>query len=161
MIAGNIQIRPFCNNDFSNFAQVFGAYFKNDFNIEISEVDLEKLCLEIVESSITGVMTLDLLFLDGKMVGFILYQIDTPKSDWCEREGLGFIREIYVEQTLRGGGFGSKLVQNAEETLYNYGCDHIYLTSDESGGFWESCGYMNTGEISDINHDPIYEKKTK
>jgi len=44
--------------------------------------------------------------LDDKIIGFVNYQIDTLDSDWCEREGWGFIREIYVDKTLRGKGLG-------------------------------------------------------
>lgn len=158
MVFENAEIRSFCNNDLCDFTEMFCTYFRNDFKIEISDNKVEKLCSEIAESSISGIIPLDILLLDGKMVGFVCYQIDTPHSDWCEREGWGFIREIYVNQALRGNGLGTKLVTHAEKILYTKEVEHIYLTSDESGGFWNSCGYMNTGKVSDINHDPIYEK---
>lgn len=158
MIFENTVIRSFCNNDLQNFIEMFCSYFRNDFKIEISDKKAEEICAKIVESSISGVVPLDLLLLDGKTVGFICYQIDTPHSDWCEREGWGFIREIYVNQTLRGKGLGLKLVTHAEKILYANGAEHIYLTSDESESFWYSCGYKKTGKVSEYNHDPIYEK---
>ncbi|HEX3076917.1 MAG TPA: GNAT family N-acetyltransferase [Lachnospiraceae bacterium] len=96
--------------------------------------------------------------INGETVGFICYQIDTDKSDWCEREGWGFIKEIFINRTLRGKNYGVKLVYHAETKLYAKGVDHIYLTSDEAGEFWNLCGYRNTGIVSSINHDPIYEK---
>jgi len=154
----NIEIRSFYNDDLGVFTDMFGDYFRNDFKFEISNNKLEKLCSEIAESAISGITSLDMLLLDGKTAGFICYQIDTPNSDWCEREGWGFIREVYVNKNLRGKGLGLRLVAHAEKVLYTKGAAHIYLTSDESGGFWNSCGFKETGRVSEINHDPIYEK---
>jgi len=154
----NVEIRSFCNDDLCAFTEMFGTYFRNDFNFEITNNKVEKLCSQIGESSTSGITLLDMLLLDGKMVGFVSYQIDTPHSDWCEREDWGFIREIYVNQTLRGKGFGQRLVAHAEKILYANGVEHIYLTSDEGEKFWNSCGYKETGKVSDINHDPIFEK---
>ncbi|WBW96399.1 GNAT family N-acetyltransferase [Oceanirhabdus sp. W0125-5] len=155
---GNIEIRPFCNNDLYAFTEMFISYFRDDFNFKITDEKAEKLCSRIGQESKSGITLLDMLLLDGKMVGFISYQIDTPNSDWCEREGWGFIREIYVDKNLRGKGLGQKLVVHAEKNLYANGVEHVYLTSDESGQFWNKCGYKDAGKISEINNDPIYEK---
>lgn len=153
-----VEIRSFCNDDLHDFTEMFYAYFRNDFKIEITDDKAEKICAQIAESAISGVVPLDLLLLNGKIVGFVCYQIDTPHSDWCEREGWGFIREIYVDQSLRGKSLGSKLVAHAENSLYANGAEHIYLTSDVLESFWNSCGYKKTGKESEFNHDPIYEK---
>lgn len=59
---------------------------------------------------------------------------------------------------MRGRGYGSILIVNAEKKLYDKGVEHIYLTSDKAGGFWRQCGYKETGEVSVINHDPIFRK---
>ncbi len=158
MVFEKIEIRSYCNNDLLDFIQMFCTYYRNDFKFEISDDKAEKICAQIAESSISGVVPLDLLIIDGQIVGFVCYQIDTPHSDWCEREGWGFIREIYVNQTLRGKGFGSKLVAHSEKVLYANGAEHIYLTSDGTESFWDSCGYKKTGKVSECNHDPIYEK---
>jgi ribosomal protein S18 acetylase RimI-like enzyme len=158
MIFKSIEIRSFCNNDLCDFTEMFCAYLGNDFNMAISDDKAVKICSKIAETSVSGVTPLDMLLLDGKISGFVCYQVDTPHSDWCEREGWGFIREIYVNQAFRGKGLGLKLVAHAEKILYAKGVEHIYLTSDESEKFWDLCGYKKTGKVSDINHDPIYEK---
>ncbi len=154
----NIEIRLFSDNDLCDFTDMFCTYFRNDFMIEISDNQVKELCSEIAEKSISGIIMLDILLHDEKMIGFVCYQIDSSYSDWCEREGWGLIREIYVKQTKRGRGFGLRLVTHAEKILYSKGVEHIYLTSDEAGSFWSSCGYNKTGKVSYINHDPIYEK---
>ena len=153
-----VKIRPYCNDDLEGFKEMFRDYFINDFKIEISDIKIDKICPKIAEQSILAITPLDMLLVDNKLVGFICYQIDSSNSDWCEREGWGFIREIYVNTMLRGSKLGSKLVAHAEKMLYSNGIKHIYLTSDEADEFWISCGYMKTAKVSDINHDPIYEK---
>ncbi|GGH21722.1 GNAT family N-acetyltransferase [Paenibacillus segetis] len=158
MILENVYIRPFCNNDMCDFKGMFGDYFRNDFNIEISDIKLDAICLEIADNSVSEITPVDLIIVHEELVGFICYQIDNPNSDWCEREGWGFIREIYINRRFRGEGLGAKIVAHAEKELYAKGVEHIYLTSDEAGEFWSLCGYEKTGKFSDINHDPIYEK---
>lgn len=158
MIIESVDIRPFCNSDMCDFKEMFCTYFRNDFNIEITDSKAEALCSKIAESSLSEIVPLDLILVCGKPVGFISYQIDHPDSDWCEREGWGFLREIYINRSMRGKGLGAKLVTYAEKVLYNKGAEHIYLTSDEAGEFWSFCGYKKTGKVSTINHDPIYEK---
>ena len=133
-------------------------YFRNDFKIEISDKGLDKMCNEISNNSILGISSLDLLIIDEKISGFICYQIDSPNSDWCEREGWGFIRELFIYNNIRGNNLGQVLVNNAEEVLYSNGVKNIYLTSDEAEKFWLSCGYIKTDKVSSINKDPIYEK---
>jgi GNAT superfamily N-acetyltransferase len=154
----NVEIRPICNNDMFDFREMFCTYFRNDFKIEITDNEVEELCHEIAESSFAEITSLDMLLIHGEFVGFISYQIDNSKSDWCEREGWGFIRELYINHSFRRKGLGAKLVAHAEKALYVKGAEHIYLTSDEAGEFWRLCGYKETAEVSNINHDPIYEK---
>jgi ribosomal protein S18 acetylase RimI-like enzyme len=158
MVFENTEIRPFCNNDLGEFTEMFCTYFRNDFNIEITDNKIEKICSKIARDSISGVVPVDLLVIHGRIVGFVCYQVDTPHSDWCEREGWGFIREIHTNKAFRGKGLGTKLVTHAEKALYASGVEHIYLTSDKTGAFWGLCGYKKTEKVSNINHDPIYEK---
>ena len=158
MIIENVKIRPFCNHDMCDFKEMLCTYFRNDFNMEITDNKAEALCLEIADSSISEITPLDMILVDEELVGFICYQIDNPNSDWCEREGWGFIRELYINRSMRGKGLGAKIVAHAERVLYAKGVEHIYLTSDEADAFWNLCGYKKTGIVSEINHDPIYEK---
>lgn len=154
----NIEIRSFNNDDLKDFTKMFCTYFRSDFSIEITDDQVEELCSKIADNSNLGVTPLDVLMHDGKMAGFICYQIDSKKSDWCEREGWGFIREIHINPSLRGNGLGSILVAHVEEILFNKGAQNIYLTSDKTGEFWRLCGYTKTDKVSSFNNDPIYEK---
>jgi GNAT superfamily N-acetyltransferase len=158
MTTERVEIRPFCSNDMYYFKIMFCTYFRNDLKIEITDDEVEAISLEIADSLISNVTLLDLLLLDEELIGFIIYQIDHINSSWCEREGWGFIREIYIARSMRGKGFGAKLVDHAEKVLYDKGAEHIYLTSDEAGEFWSLCGYKKTDKASTINHCTIYEK---
>lgn len=159
MIINNIEIRSFKTEDLQDLMDMLTTYFRDDLKIEISDTGAKKLCKKITEEVLSGILKLDLLIIDGKSIGFINSQIDTPKSDWCEREGWGFIREMYIHKQYRGNGLGIKLVNHLEETFYQRGIQKIYLTSDDSGEFWTACGYEDSGDISRINKHPIFEKR--
>ena len=154
-----IIIRPYLKSDFKIFVDMFCSYFNEDFKIEMEEHKAEKICQLIGQSSLDHIAPLDLLFLDGQVEGFICYQVDSEKSDWCQRPGWGFIREIYIRKNMRGQGLGKILLSHGENKLRSMGTKDIYLTSDGSERFWLSMGYKKTLDISPINHDPIYEKK--
>ena len=159
MIINRVEIRSFKIEDLQDFTDMFTTYFRDDFEIEISDTGAKKLCEKITKEVLSNIMNLDLLIVDDKSIGFINSQVDTPKSDWCEREGWGFIREMYIHKKYRGNGLGIKFVDYLEEAFHNRGVDKIYLTSDDSGKFWTACGYEESGVVSSINKDPIFEKR--
>jgi GNAT superfamily N-acetyltransferase len=156
--SGSVEIRHYLSADYVQFKRLFGVYFKSDFGIDLSGEQLEKVCSEIARQAGDSVLHLDLLLIGGDPNGFIIYQIDSPQSDWCEKEGYGFIREVYVAQTVRKRGLGTKLVAHAEYNLHKLGAKAIYLTGEGSTVFWMKNGYASTGETSSINHDPIFVK---
>lgn len=82
----------------------------------------------------------------GTPIGFSVYQIDIPESDWCKRPGWGFIREFYIAPEFRRRNAGRRLADDTEQRLRNMGCTQLYLTSDTAVPFWERCGYTNTNE---------------
>ena len=82
-----------------------------------------------------------------KLCGFIIFQIDDVINDWCFAEGKGDIREIYVGRSERRKGLGKALLLFAENALKNTGAKEVYLLpTDESEGFFISCGYKDIGD---------------
>ena len=79
--------------------------------------------------------------------GFAVFQIDKPESDWCKRPGWGFIREFYIKPEYRAKGLGAHLATYTEEALKKLGAEKLYLTSGPAAGFWEKCGWKDTGEF--------------
>ncbi len=153
------EIRAIKESDYKSFINMFNSYFLDDFKIEVEHAKIEEICLDIMESVKKQVVFLDLMKINNKPIGFIMYQIDSPESDWCQKDGFGFIREVYIDKGLRNQGLGKLLVAHAEQSLKDKNVEQIYLTSDDSGLFWNQCGYKITDRIGYKNEDPIYVKK--
>lgn len=158
MITEDIKIQPYEDFEYKQFVDMFYSYFLYDLEMEIEYSQIEEVCSDIVESAKKRVIFFDLLIIDGNPKGFIIYQIDSPERDWCQKIGFGFIREIFIEHDCRKKGFGKLLVSHAEEILKSMNVKEIYLTSDNEK-FWIKCGYMKTDEKGYKNQEPIYIKR--
>jgi len=115
------------------------------------------MCKAMMQNVKAGIIYLDLLLLDDTPIGFIMYQVDSPKSNWCEKEGYGFIREMYIRKDHRKQGYGNILAAHAESELKKLSVPYIYLTSSNDP-FWLSIGYTSTGENCEKNNHHILIK---
>ena len=63
--------------------------------------------------------------------------------------GLLFLDLVYLPQTLRGGGLGSRLLAAAEQEGRRRGCKAavLYTISFQAPGFYERLGYRVFGRI--------------
>ncbi|MBN2797245.1 MAG: GNAT family N-acetyltransferase [Clostridia bacterium] len=120
---------------------------------------IEKMCNRILKDVKDEILFLELMMIGQQPVGFINYQVDSKRIDWCEREGWGFIREMYMDKAFRNRNLGRVFVSSVLNTLKDNSIQEVYLTSDDSGEFFMKCGFTNSGCISKINEDPIYEIK--
>ena len=153
-----IGIRKYSDSDYNSFKEMLGVCFPQDYNIQLTESQLERLCKDITQSVEAGITFLDFLILDGNAIGFISYQIDSLKSDWCEKEGYGCIREMFVSADQRGKGYGRSLAIHAENELQKLSVPYVYLTTDDNKDFWTKIGYRDTGEICIKNDGSIFIK---
>ena len=155
-------IRPYEDSDFDAFRTMFGDYFANDFQMPLSEADLTKVCTDIARDlRVVPQLFLDLAVVDGAPVGFIAYQVDSPASDWCEREGWGMVRELYVVPARRRQGHGRALAAHAADVLTALGVPGLYLTGDDAAeAFWTALGYRPTAQICARNDCRIYVRET-
>ena len=112
----------------------------------------------MIQSVKDGFTYLDLLHLDGNPVGFVMYRVDHPESDWCEKEGFGFIREMYIRKDQRKHGYGKMLANHSENELKKLSVPYVYLTSSNDA-FWLGVGYTDTGEVCDKNNLNILIKE--
>jgi hypothetical protein len=96
-----VPIRKFESTDFAAFKNLFDEYFKQEFNVVPTKSELDDICNYIVEQVKEGIQFLDVLIVNNAVVGFNNYQIDSPKSNWCQKEGWGCIREIYIQPSVR------------------------------------------------------------
>jgi ribosomal protein S18 acetylase RimI-like enzyme len=74
------------------------------------------------------------------------------------------IRELWVDERLRGKGFGTKLVTEAEEQARERNCHSVHLDtySFQARGFYERLGYTVYGTLEDYptGHHRIFMRKT-
>jgi len=157
----NMEIRTYHSADFDAFAQMVGVCWIEDYKETLNSNPPVEMCNAMVQSANDGIMHIDLLCLDDSPIGFIMYQIDSPKSDWCEKEGYGCIREMYIHKDYRKKGYGKVLVAHAENELKKLSAQHIYLTADDDNSiaFWLRVGYADTGEVCDKNNGNILIKQ--
>ena len=154
----NHTISQFQESDYKLFVDMFNSYFLYDLKIELEYSKIEEICSNIIEAGEKKIVFLDIVRIKNEPAGFIIYQIDSPKSDWCQKEGFGFIRELYIEKEFRGQGLAKLLVNHVERTLTDRSVKQIYLTSDNAGLFWNKLGYETTDEIGYKNEGTIYMK---
>ncbi len=62
-----------------------------------------------------------------------------------------FVQNLWVAESLRGLGYGQKLMELAEQEAHKRGCEHAYLdTFDfQARGFYEKLGYELFGQLED------------
>ena len=60
-----------------------------------------------------------------------------------------FIQFFWLEQRLRGKGFGTKLIKAIENEARRFGATHAYVDtmSFQASGFYRTCGYKEFGSI--------------
>ena len=146
------------------FTDMFVSYSVDDLRMQEEDPRLtaplirEKIAPFFLRQAERGLSEIRIAVDGGIALGFAVFQIDRPGSDWCKRPGWGFIREFYVEKLVRREGIGRLLAARAEETLREMGARRLYLTTKNAGTFWEACGYTQTGGQLD-NGQWVYEKE--
>lgn len=154
-----ICIREYKTSDYDEYTVLFYKYFKEDIKIDITMDDSRDMCKETQKNKDNKIIGINVAFIDDELVGFIEYQVDTPRSDWNYSEGDGCIREVYIKEKYRGMKLGYLLNKSAEEDLWKEKIDRIYLTSDEDAiEFWKRCGYKETDKICERNKCLIMDK---
>ena len=151
-------VRPYTDCDHDAFAAMFSVCFLQDYGMPLSPEQVTQVCGKIETAARAGVVSIDLAMSGPDAVGFVIYQIDAPQSDWCERPGWGLIREMFVAPNWRKQGWGRRLASHAEQALELRGATNIYLTTDDALEFWLSLGYTNTNQICQRNEGLILTK---
>jgi len=85
--------------------------------------------------------------------GIVAYTI----WNWC------FIELRWLDEAVRGGGFGTELMQRAEAIAASRGAKHVYddTFSFQGDGFYQGLGYEIFGELAEFppGHRRIWLKK--
>ena len=124
-----------------DFVRMLTAYFKDDLKMDWSCDVIERIGQFILSQWQDGILDILLLLEGTEPAGFAICQVDSPASDWCKREGWGFIREFYIAPPYRLTGKGRFLAGHTELLLKAKQTDQVYLTTDGALDFWLHCGY--------------------
>ena len=147
-------IKKYDDTHRQEFKKMLITYFNDDMKCNWSSEFIEDKILRLFEEKWSKeILYIDLLEENKQIIGFAIYQIDTPQSDWCKKEGWGFIREVYIQKDYRKQDYGYELVKNIEWCLKSKKVKDIYLNADDAIAFWNKCGYINTNEV---NVDGMY-----
>lgn len=114
----------------------------------------------VLPDYLAGLLSIDLIDDDGQTAGFIIYQTDGIANEWCMKEGLGNVREIYVAPSRRRCGLGRLMLFNAEMKLRESGVSAAYtLPYEEAIPFFTACGYADSGQYCDELDCNFYVKE--
>ena len=94
----------------------------------------------------------------GDVTGFIQFTT-MDMSSWFFSAKCGFIREFWIRRDLRCQGYGTALLNQAEEWLRKQGCLCILLTTDTAPDFYKKHGYRHEPGIQARNKDKVYVKR--
>ena len=88
---------------------------------------------------------------DGEVVGFV--------SGLTEHKWF-YLSDLWVEETRRGNGLGTKLLAMMEEKAKAAGMAHIYTwtTGPQNMRFYEKCGYRQFTVFEDFCEVPGYHR---
>ena len=149
-----IFVRDFAQADYKALEKMLITYFSDDLGVTASEEKIiDQVVNVIYKHWVAGNCLIAIVTQNDTPIGFAQYQIDTPQSDWCRKEGWGFLREVYIDKSCRKQGLGMQLARYCEDKLYQQGVTNLYLTADDAIAFWEKLGYVQIEEKG--NHDTI------
>lgn len=155
-------IIDFNEKNYTAWAELFCTYFETDLgSISDHEILIQKLCPFILDQWKKGIIHIRLAEEGTAVIGFSIFQIDAPESDWCKRPGWGFIREFCVAKEYRHRGIGKALAVDSEKQLLQMGAEKIYLTSMDAVEFWKTCGYIDTKEICSNDNSILTKQAVK
>lgn len=143
-----------------DFEIMFKKYFEKDLEIKLTEEKFQEVFSQIYKGTKKRGFWLMILYIDEKPVGFINFQVDNPSSDWNEKEGWGFIRELYIVDEFRGNDYGALLVDYAKNRFKLAGPKSMYLTSEKNNKFLLDSGFEETDEIAK-NDLYVYKKDVR
>ena len=126
------------------FCALFAEYYQ-----ELGcDEDIDHLLDEYVLADFdAGLLDIAVAQEGGAAFGFVIWQTDRAENDWCLREGMGTVRELFVAPSFRGRGTSSALTAFAESDIAAAGVAHIYvLPAEGTGSFFIARGYAPSDE---------------
>ena len=102
---------------------------------------------------------LELVYIDGEVIGFHYSKIDHAEHRGFTKPGYGYIMEFYIKPEYRNNGYSKAMLGRLETLFANSGATQMYLTAQEAmAAYWENMGFVSTGEVSPENNMRVFEK---
>ena len=101
------------------------TYWIQDLGESGTTETIREICDMVEQQWESSMVSVAVLQSEGKSIGFCVYQIDTPASDWCKRQGWGMLREFYVEKSYRGRGFGKAVFKELARIAKERKCGRL------------------------------------
>ena len=129
------------------FGELLNAYYRDGEDADTEQTVLDDFIQElfslITENHIQGCF----LQAEDRIIGFILWMIDTAGGTFSELPGYGTILEIGISPAFRGNGIGCRAVAHIEAQMRKSDISHFYVcVYPQAEGFWTKCGYVKTAE---------------
>ena len=137
------------------FQEAFKTYFGE---LGISVKDWDGLFRQMGEDA--GNVTLMRFSDQGQVLGFIQLKIDTLQN-WFFEETVGFVREFWIDGKYRNQGYGTQLLQAAEDYFREHGAYKAILTTDTAPDFYRKNGYVRDHSYQARNEDAVFTKLLK
>ena len=81
----------------------------------------------------------------------------------CGSFGWCYVDTLWVDEALRGQGYGAQLMNALESEAYSRSCTHVYLStfSFQAGEFYKKLGYTEFGRLNDFppGHSRLFLRK--
>ncbi len=139
------------------------------YNIELDSHHHRQTPKEFIQKITHGMLNMQGAFdrhlefcYDGDtLIGFLYGKVDHEGHKGFIKPECGYIMEFYVKPEFRRMGYGKAMYGRLEQLFASHEARRMYLTADPVTGkpFWESLGFVTTGETSPENGLMIYEKE--
>ena len=140
-----MRIEKLKSGGYEKFKALFRAYYDEmDCDEEIDHL-LNEYVLADFEAELLDIA---LAFEGGEACGFVIWQVDGIENEWCLKEGMGDVRELYVIPAERQKGVGSALLSFAEGQLKAAKVKEVYtLPTEGSEAFFLAKDYLEADEF--------------
>ena len=129
------------------FKSLFRQYF-DGFGFSFPDKGFIHMSKDVIQYDIK----ISILYLKDEPIGFAMYQIDRLDNPWFMYENVGDVREFFIVPKHRKKGYARFLFQSVKAYFLSKNVKDIYLTSDDTGEFWEKLGFHKTGIINKNNN---------
>lgn len=138
----------------NEFKHAFMQYFSDLGINNLSASDWDGIFTQMRASTEDRIM----VYRENKRIlGFIMFRSDTF-THWFFEEHVGFIREFWVDASLRSQGIGSELLDTVEAYFLNKQIYTLILTTDSALTFYHNHGFRIDPSIHAKNSDMVLTK---